>query len=103
MWRGDELGTHLGAQGDPRMTALVTGAGGLVGSAATRMLMERGERVIGIENDMRAYFFGREGSTAATLKRLSEDHPDLLGIYEADIRSSDHVEAVVERARDLTL
>jgi len=86
------------------MTALVTGAGGLVGSAATRMLLERGERVIGIENDMRAYFFGREGSTATNLQRVSEDFPDRFGFAPTDIRSSDHVEAVVERAaKDLTL
>jgi len=85
------------------MTALVTGAGGLVGSAATRMLLRAGYEVFGIENDMRSYFFGPEGSTATTLQRLLEDYPTLLRVHKDDIRSSDHVEAVVERAGDLEL
>lgn len=43
--------------------ALVTGAGGLVGSEAVVFLLNQGMDVVGIDNDMRAYFFGPEAST----------------------------------------
>lgn len=38
-------------------TAIVTGSSGLVGSEAVEFLIEKGFRVIGIDNDMRNYFF----------------------------------------------
>ncbi|HEY8106178.1 MAG TPA: NAD-dependent epimerase/dehydratase family protein, partial [Gemmatimonadales bacterium] len=43
--------------------AIVTGSGGLIGSEAVRYFAEQGFDVLGIDNDMRAYFFGEEAST----------------------------------------
>ena len=43
--------------------ALITGSAGLIGSQAVEFLAEQGFTVIGIDNDMRAYFFGKEAST----------------------------------------
>ncbi len=40
-------------------TAIVTGSGGLIGSEAVRTLTREGYDVIGVDNDMRASFFGR--------------------------------------------
>mgnify|MGYP000094087455 CR=1 FL=1 len=37
---------------------VVTGSGGLVGSEAVRFFSNVGYTVIGIDNDMRKYFFG---------------------------------------------
>ena len=45
-------------------TAIVTGSGGLIGSESVRHFVEAGYDVVGIENDMRARFFGPEASTA---------------------------------------
>ena len=45
--------------------AIVTGSGGLIGSESVRRLVESGWDVVGLENDMRARFFGPEASTAA--------------------------------------
>jgi CDP-paratose 2-epimerase len=50
--------------------ALVTGAGGLIGSEAVKFLTEKGLDVVGIDNDMRAYFFGEEASTRWRLEQL---------------------------------
>lgn len=53
--------------------ALITGSGGLVGSEAAGYFSAQGLDVVGIDNDMRATFFGREGSTAwrvADLQRM---------------------------------
>ena len=38
--------------------AVVTGAGGLVGSEAVEHLIEQGFDVIGVDNDMRGQLFG---------------------------------------------
>ena len=44
-------------------TVLVTGSSGLIGSESVRFFCKKGFDVIGIDNDMRAYFFGSEAST----------------------------------------
>jgi CDP-paratose 2-epimerase len=46
-------------------TAIVTGSSGLVGSATVTLLEEQGYRVVGVDNDSRADFFGPDGSTGA--------------------------------------
>ncbi len=43
--------------------AIVTGSGGLIGSETVRFLHEQGMDVVGIDNDMRSYFFGPDAST----------------------------------------
>lgn len=43
--------------------AIITGSSGLVGSETARFFHEKGLDVIGIDNNMRQYFFGDEGST----------------------------------------
>ena len=46
------------------MRVLVTGSAGLIGSELVAYFDERNApSVIGIDNDMRGDFFGREGST----------------------------------------
>jgi CDP-paratose 2-epimerase len=51
---------------------LITGSSGLIGSEAVRYFDERGARVYGIDNNMRADFFGPEGDTTWNLRRLQE-------------------------------
>lgn len=51
--------------------AVVTGSGGLIGSAAARHFAALGLDVVGIDNDMRAYFFGPDGSTAWNVADLT--------------------------------
>ena len=43
--------------------AIVTGSGGLVGSEAAIFLNNKNYKVIGIDNDSRKYFFGKNAST----------------------------------------
>ena len=49
---------------------IVTGSGGLIGSESVRHFVEQGYDVVGIENDMRARFFGPDASTAHQTRRL---------------------------------
>ena len=43
--------------------AIVTGSSGLIGSQTVKYLIDKGYYVVGIDNDMRSYFFGEDAST----------------------------------------
>ena len=49
---------------------LITGASGLIGSEAATFFSGKGFDIVGIDNDMRARFFGAEASTAGTQRQL---------------------------------
>lgn len=66
--------------------ALVTGAGGLVGSAAVKALVEAGYYVIGVDNDMRKRFFGEQASTVALVEKLGREYSDAFQNMAVDIR-----------------
>jgi CDP-paratose 2-epimerase len=72
-------------------TAIVTGSGGLIGSESVRHFVEAGFDVIGIENDMRASFFGPEASTRRTSERLVEKYRSDFRWVELDIRDAEGV------------
>jgi len=74
-------------------TAIVTGAGGLVGSESAAYFAESGLDVLGIENDMRARFFGPAASTRPQVERLVDDYPDMR-IVDTDIRDPDAIGAL---------
>jgi len=50
--------------------AIVTGSGGLIGSETCKRLASEGLDVVGVDNDMRAYFFGEEASTRHSVQSL---------------------------------
>lgn len=68
-----------------RNVAIVTGAAGLIGSGATRFFAARGFTVIGIDNDMRRYFFGDAASTAPVAAQLRDEVPNFR-MEQCDIR-----------------
>ena len=45
-------------------TIIITGSAGLIGSESVKFFHEKGFNIVGIDNDMRAYFFGQNASTA---------------------------------------
>jgi CDP-paratose 2-epimerase len=63
-------------------TVLITGSAGLIGSECVKRFAREGFKVVGIDNDLRKWFFGQEASTAANRQRLLEtvkgyEHHDL--------------------------
>ncbi|MDX1577377.1 MAG: NAD-dependent epimerase/dehydratase family protein [Gemmatimonadota bacterium] len=76
--------------------AVVTGAGGLVGSQAVEAYAERDYKVVGIDNDMRAYFFGEAASTTWRSRQLQSDHPRYEH-HAIDIRDERSVAALFRR------
>ena len=71
--------------------AIVTGSGGLVGSETVRFYAEQFDQVIGVDNDMRARFFGEEASTKWAVGRLEQAF-DNYEHHAIDIRDSWTVE-----------
>lgn len=75
------------------MSVIVTGAAGLIGSESVRFFCEKGFKVIGIDNDMRKYFFGDEASTDWCRHRLEEEFSNYTHI-QADIRNYEDIAKV---------
>jgi CDP-paratose 2-epimerase len=85
-------------------TAIITGSGGLIGSESVRRFVQDGYQVVGLENDMRATFFGTDASTAPTTETLTKRYPDELRSLEIDIRDGDGVSRVfAEHAKEIEL
>ncbi|MGH7814305.1 MAG: NAD-dependent epimerase/dehydratase family protein [Candidatus Binataceae bacterium] len=80
------------------MKALVTGSGGLTGSACVRLLAEQGWDVAGIDNNMRERFFGAQGSTEAGVKELCERFPRYRH-HSVDIRDRERIRDLVRSIR----
>jgi CDP-paratose 2-epimerase len=84
-------------------TAIVTGSSGLIGSEAVRRLEREGFCVVGIDNDMRARFFGAEASTVPVRDQLLRDLKHFTH-KEIDIRDAKAlVELFHENAPQLEL
>jgi CDP-paratose 2-epimerase len=83
-------------------TAIITGSGGLIGSESVQHFVEGGSDVIGLENDMRARFFGPSASTRPVTERLQERYPEFRSV-ELDIRDAEGVERAFAKATDLEL
>ncbi|TWU03952.1 NAD-dependent epimerase/dehydratase family protein [Neorhodopirellula pilleata] len=78
------------------MRVIVTGSSGLIGSAAVRHWDALGDEVIGIDNDMRATFFGPEGSTKWNQSRLEKETNHFRTVV-LDIRDREGVLRLFEK------
>lgn len=76
--------------------ALVTGASGLVGSAAVEHLCAIGWDVVGVDNNQRGKMFGPNGSTLSEGTRLALKYSNFR-IADADIRDEAAMKAIFER------
>jgi CDP-paratose 2-epimerase len=76
--------------------AIITGSAGLVGSEAAAYFASLGLDVVGIDNDMRAQFFGDEASTSWVRERLKSG---LKGYthYDVDIRNETEICKIFQR------
>lgn len=89
-------------------TIVVTGSAGLIGSETVRKFAGEGAHVVGIDNDMRAQFFGAEASTKSTRDDLiakvrgyehhNIDIRDVTAITELFKQHRGKIDAVVHTA-----
>jgi CDP-paratose 2-epimerase len=84
--------------------AIITGSGGLIGSESVAFFVEAGFDVVGIDNDMRAVFFGETASTRPQTARLARAYPGEFHPLELDIRDGEAIGRLfAEHARELEL
>jgi len=83
-------------------TAIVTGSGGLVGSETVRFLHDQGMDVIGIDNNLREYFFGPDGSTRGQATDLSKSLARYRH-FDLDIRDQESIFTLFQRERGISL
>lgn len=80
------------------MKLLVTGSSGLIGSEAVSYLEGLGHEVVGLDNNMRAVFFGPKGDTTWNTARLESNHPKFRHV-DLDIRNREGVFSLFEHER----
>ena len=76
------------------MRALITGSAGLIGSQAAHFFHNKGYYVVGVDNDMRSYFFGEDGSNSNNLKELTESLGTTYSHHSIDIRDYQKLEDI---------
>jgi CDP-paratose 2-epimerase len=74
-------------------TALVTGSAGLIGNESVRFLHDQGYKVIGIDNNLRKYFFGSNGDTHPVRNELLLNYSNYVH-HDVDIRNFKELEGI---------
>lgn len=83
--------------------ALITGSGGLIGSEAVSFFADKFDLILGIDNNLRQYFFGKEASTDWNRNRLAEKFSNYRD-YALDIRNFNDLEVLFkEYGADISL
>ena len=77
---------------------IITGSSGLVGSEAVNFFCHKGFDVIGIDNNLREFFFGRDGSTLWIKKNLIKRNKKFKNL-NIDIRNFNGLEKVFKKYR----
>jgi CDP-paratose 2-epimerase len=75
---------------------LITGSSGLVGSESVNFFSKKGFDVVGIDNDLRKFFFGNEASTNKIKKNLIRNNKRFKN-YNTDIRNYNGLEKIYKK------
>jgi CDP-paratose 2-epimerase len=75
---------------------IVTGSAGLVGSESVRFFAELGFNIVGIDNDMRSFFFGKSASTIWNRNLLEDKYGERYRHYNLDIRGQQAIESIFQ-------
>ena len=73
--------------------ALITGSTGLVGSESVNFFCDKGFDVVGIDNNMRKFFFGPDGSTNWVKHKLLKRNKKFKN-FNIDIRNYSNLEKI---------
>ncbi len=72
-------------------TIIVTGSAGLIGSESVRFFCDRNFTVVGIDNNMRQTFFGKDASTEWNRDLLIDKYGDRYIHHNVDIRDHEGI------------
>ena len=75
---------------------LITGSSGLVGSESVNFFSKKGFDVIGVDNNLRKFFFGNEASTNKIKNDLLKNNKQFKS-YNTDIRNYDNLEKIYKK------
>ena len=76
---------------------LITGSCGLVGSESVSFFIKKGFNIIGIDNNLRKYFFGEEGSTIWIRKKFLKKFKEKYHHFNIDIRNYQQLEKIFRK------
>ena len=76
--------------------AIITGSSGLIGSEAAKFFHELGFKVVGIDNNMREYFFGKDGSVDWNTENLKRTLRNFMH-YSSDIRNEGAIKEIFSK------
>jgi len=83
--------------------ALITGSCGLIGSESVAFMSKHFDLIVGIDNDLRSYFFGKEASTSWNLDLLKSKYSNYTH-RNADIRDFEAISKIFnEYGNDIKL
>jgi len=82
---------------------IITGSTGLVGSEAVNFFCDKGFDVIGIDNNLRKFFFGKDGSTIWVKKKLLKRNKNFKNL-NLDIRNYEKLKKIFKKySRNVSL
>lgn len=83
--------------------AIVTGSAGLIGSESVKFFHEKGFDIVGVDNNMRGYFFGEDGSTQWNREQLKKSLKNYRH-FDIDIRDEEAIDRLFrEYGRNIDL
>ena len=77
--------------------ALITGSCGLVGSESVDFFIKKNFHVLGVDNNLREFFFGKNGSTIWLKKKIKETYKKNYKHFNIDIRDYSKLEEVFKK------
>ncbi len=78
---------------------IITGANGLVGSEAVSFFSKKKYTVIGIDNNLRKFFFGEDGSTSWIKRKIIKENKNYIH-HNIDIRNSQALNKLFKRYKN---
>ena len=78
---------------------IITGANGLVGSEAVSFFSKKKYTVVGIDNNLRKFFFGEDGSTSWIKRKIIKENKNYIH-YNIDIRNSQALNKLFKRYKN---
>lgn len=76
--------------------ALITGSCGLVGSESASFFAKKGFKIVGVDNNLRKFFFGKEGDVSWVKKKLKYNLKSYIH-YNSDIRNFNSLEKIFKK------
>ena len=76
--------------------ALITGSCGLVGSESSLFFSKKGFKIIGIDNNYRKFFFGRDGDVTWIKKKLKKNLKNYIH-FNTDIRNYNSLKKIFKK------